>query len=297
MRLMTSCRHLALLAFFGLSLAVTPAWAQSKQQAKLVPVQPASGPANDMVDISADESLEWYKDTRLYVARGKAKVIRGDLTVDADLLTAHVRDAQQSPEAAPASPQSSGNIDLMTAEGNVQIQNGMQQVFGQKAVYDLDQKTIKVTGTNLKYVSGKDIVTAKESLEYYEDKAMAIATGRAMAQHEGSRIEANTLSAFFARSASGQTEMTELRAKGDVIIVTKEGAVSRGGRAVYDAKKDKAILMDQVRITQGDTQLAGDKAEVDFATGQSRLLNSGSGRVRALLPASGSKSDKKAGSP
>jgi len=39
-----------------------------------------------------------------------------------------------------------------------------------------------------------------------------------------------------------------------------------------------------VRITRQDTQLAGDKAEVDFASGESRLINTGSGRVRALLP-------------
>lgn len=55
--------------------------------------------ASEMIDISADESLEYYKDKQLYVARGKAKAIKGDMTVEADLLTAHQRTANPDAEA------------------------------------------------------------------------------------------------------------------------------------------------------------------------------------------------------
>ena len=41
------------------------------------------------MEVTADQSLEWYQDKRLYVARGHARAVRGDLVVDADLLTAH----------------------------------------------------------------------------------------------------------------------------------------------------------------------------------------------------------------
>jgi lipopolysaccharide export system protein LptA len=64
-------------------------------------------------------------------------------------------------------------------------------------------------------------------------------------------------------------------------------------------RSDIAIVSGHVRITRGDgTQLTGDVAEADFAAGQSRLLNDGSGRVRALLPAksSGDKASDKKGS-
>lgn len=278
------------LTFVGLCLMVAPAWcAELTEQANPASLQ-RSDSSSQMLDISAEESLEWYEDTRLYVARGKAKAVRADMTVEADLLTAHARDPQT--KDTNSKTKKTGDIDKMTAEGNVHIRDTKQQVFGQKAVYDLDQKVIKVTGSNLKYQTATDVVTAKDSLEYHEEKNIALARGRAIAEHEGNRIESDVLSAAFVRTTAGQMEMKEIRAKGNVIIVTKDGGVSRGDNALYDAKEDKAYLMDNVRLTKGETQLSGDRAEVDFKSGQSRLLNSGSGRVRALLPASGTKKEK-----
>lgn len=241
------------------------------------------------VDISAGESLEWYQDQKLYVARGAARAVRGTLSVEADLLTAQQKAGANSQEKK-TSGGVGGDLSLLTAEGQVRIKDTGQEIFGDKAVYDLERRLLRVTGSNLKYLSGKDVVTAKESLEYHEDKAVAYAKGRAVAEHESSRIEADLLAAQFVKTPAGQTEMSQMTARGGVIIVTKDGGVSRGDRAVYDVKRDVATLMDNVRITRGQTQLAGDRAEVNFATGQSRLLTSGSGRVRALLPGSGEKS-------
>jgi lipopolysaccharide export system protein LptA len=264
-------------ALLGLCLMSAPALAQSKEA--------APRPAGEMIDISAEESLEYYKEKQLYVARGKAKAIKGDMTVEADLLTAHQRTA--SPDAqASAKTQGQSNIDFLTAEGNVRIYDTKQQVFGDKAVYNVDEKAFKVTGNNLKYLTATDIVTATDSLEYYDDRKTAIARGRAIGEHKGSRVEGDVLSAQFAQNEAGQMEMTQLFAKGNVLITTKDGGLSRGDDAVYDVKKNIAILTKNVKITRGETQLAGDKAEVDFTTGQSRLLNKGSGRVRALLPTS-----------
>jgi lipopolysaccharide export system protein LptA len=49
--------------------------------------------------------------------------------------------------------------------------------------------------------------------------------------------------------------------------------------------KNKAVLTGDVFLTRGKNQLAGDKAEVDFKTGLSKLVNTGKGskRVRGLL--------------
>ncbi len=267
------------LACLGLLLTTTPCLA-----------------AGEMIDISAEQSLEWYQETQLYVARGKAKAVRGDMVVEADLLTAHQRDAKAAPGEAKTktdkTAQGTGNIDQMTAEGNVHIYDPRQQAFGERAVYDPDQRTFKMTGANLKYLTEKDIVTARDSLEYFEDRNLAVAKGRAIGEHQGSRVEADILSAQFSQTPTGQKEMTQLLANGNVLITTKDGGLSRGDNAVYDVKKNVAVLTKNVRITRGQTQLAGDKAEVDFATGQSRLINSGSGRVRALLPTSNEKSQK-----
>ncbi len=264
----------------GLMLASVPVVADDTK------TPPVAAP--DPVEVTADESLEWYQAQRLYVARGNAKAVRGTMTVEADILTAHERDKAATAPSETAkdgakSVAKTGNLDRMTAEGNVRITDPRQKVFGDRAVYDLDRKMAIVTGANLKYVTEHDVVTARDSLEYYEDQNLAVARGNAVADHDDRHVEGDVLTARFRQTPSGQTELAELRAEGNVTVVTGND-VSRGDRAVYDVQRNAAILCGHVRVTRGNTQLTGDVAEVDFTKGESRLLNNGQGgRVRALL--------------
>lgn len=249
--------------------------------------QPCSAASNDMIDISADKSLEWHQDEQLYYARGKAKAIKDKLVIEADLLTAHQRASEKGDSTK--QKQGTNDIDIVTAEGHVYIHDDGQKVYGDKATYNMDTGIILITGSNLKYITKNDIVTAKKSLRYHEKKKVAMAEGNAIAEHNGTRIQGDKLVAYFIVNKAGGQEIKELHALNNVTIVTKGGEVSRGDKAVYNAKKDVAILTGKVRITQGETQLSGDKAAVNFKTGQSRLLNKGSGRVRVLLSTSGKK--------
>lgn len=280
--------------FLCLALLVACPAAAKTPSAKALPAAPSAASGGDgPLDISAEESLEWHEDQKLYVARGAARAMRGDTSVEADLLTAHQREKTDGAKSKKAEAGAAGgDIDIITAEGNVRIKDPKQQVFGDRAVYNLDRKSVKITGGNLKYVTEKNVVTARDSLEFDEAQMTAVARGRAVALHAGSRIEADVLAANFVRSPSGQMEMDRMTARGNVTIVTKDDSVSKGEAALYDVKKDTALLTGNVRVTRGQTQLAGDKAEVNFATGQSRLINSGSGRVRALLPTSSKAKDK-----
>src|SRR5262249_52793367 len=45
------------------------------------------------VEIDASEGIEWQRDQKVYIARGNARVARGDLSVSADTLTAHYRES------------------------------------------------------------------------------------------------------------------------------------------------------------------------------------------------------------
>jgi lipopolysaccharide export system protein LptA len=274
--------------------------------AEAKPATPAArAPAADeTLEVTADQSLEWYQAQHLYVARGNAKAVRGDVTFEADILSAHAREAEdggsvhkdtknnKSVQASKPSGETTsgeagemGSIDRLMAEGNVRITDPRQQVFGDRAVYDLDRRVATVTGDHLKYVTAnKDVVTARESMDYFEDKDIAVARGNARATRaDGRRIEADQLTAHFTVDAQGQKEMSTMTAEGHVVVYAG-GDVARGNHAVYDAKKNVAVLTGHVQITREDTQLAGDRAEVDFAAGQSRLVNTGGGRVRALLP-------------
>ena len=273
--------------------------------------------APKQVQVNAEQSLEWYQETRLYVARGNAKAVRGDLTVTADTLTAHEREkpAPGAPKPPPPPPGSksneAGDIDVMTAEGHVVIVDPRQRITGEHAVYDLDKHRMIVTGNNLRYETAKEVVTATDSLEYYEDTKLAVARGHAIADQPDRHIEGDILTAEFRDAPNGQSQLTKMTAQGHVTVITKTkdaddkgsapkgaadpaknsapakkgGDVSRGDNAVYDAGSNVAVLTGDVRVTRGDgTQLSGDVGEVDFNNNQSRLMDDGHSRVRALLP-------------
>jgi len=259
----------------------------------LLPGSSGGGP----IEVTADQSLEWYQDQHLYVARGNAKAVRSNMTVEADVLVAHERDKPQAAPGTISAPQISapqtkdknsdqaggGDIDKMTAEGNVHITTQKAHIYGQHGVYDLDQHVSTLTGNNLKYVTDEDTVTAKDSLEYWEDKKVAVARGDAVAIRADRHVLGDTLIAEFRDMPNKQSELWKMTAIGHVTVITKAD-VAHGDRAVYDINRNLAILTGHVHVTRSDgTQMDGDVAEADFATGRSRLMNEGHGRVRALM--------------
>lgn len=263
--------------------------------AQAKPVSSGSNPLTDsgtgQVEVTADESLEWYQDQHIYVARGNARAVRGEMVVEADLLTAHEREMPKNEKPVKTAKgkeggDAAGDIDRLTAEGNVRITDPKHRVTGERAVYDLDQHVAVVTGGNLKYETEKETVTASDSLEYWDERKMAVARGHAKAVGDGRHIEADTLTAEFRETPAGATELWKMTATGGVTVITKND-VARGDRAVYDINRNIAVLSGKVRVTRNDgTQLTGDVAEVDFKQNQSRLMNAGKGgRVRALLGA------------
>jgi lipopolysaccharide export system protein LptA len=259
---------------------------------------PKNGSDKDaqQLEVSAEKSLEYYQDKKLYVARGGAKATRGAMVITADVLTAHERDKTAgAPKKNADEKGGMGDIDQMTAEGNVVITDPKQRITGQHAVYDLNEHKMVVTGHNLRYETAKEVVTAHDSLEYYEDTKLAVARGHAVADQEGRHIEGDILTAEFRDAPNGQTQLTKMTAQGHVAVVTKSkdsdkgkssgGDVSLGNKAVYDPNSNIAIISGDVRISRKDgTQLSGDVGEVDFNKNKNRLMNDGTGRVRALLP-------------
>lgn len=244
------------------------------------------------VEVTADQSLEWYQDQHMYVARGNAKAVRGDMVVEADLLSAHERETPTKDPNAPKIPKAdkadnanggSGDIDKMIADGHVRITDPRERVLGDHAVDDMDKHVSVVTGNNLRYETEKETVTATDSLEYWEDKKIAVARGHAVAVGGDRHVEGDVLTAEFRDGPGGEQQLWKMTAVGHVTVITKSD-VSRGDKAVYDVSRDIAIITGNVLITRDDgTQLTGDVGEVDFKTNQSRLLNEGHGRVRALL--------------
>lgn len=226
------------------------------------------------VTVEADNGIEWVRDSKTYIARGNARAIRGDTTVSADTLTARYREK----------PDGTTEIYVMEADGNVVIATPRERATGGRAVYNLDKANIVLTGRNLRFTSGDDVITARDTLEYWQERQVAVARGDAKASRVNQEIRADTLTAHFREAQKGGTELTRVDADGDVVITTPQ-EVARGREGVYDALKGTATLDGDVRITRGENQLNGQRAVVNLNTGVSRLLPAAKGgdRVKGLF--------------
>ncbi len=258
------------LALLSLSLcvAVGPAAAQG-----LKGMQGGDQP----LEINAEEGIEWLRSEQLYIARGNAEAIRGEITIYADIMTAHYSKTADGRT----------DIDRIDIEGNVRIVSPSGTVYGDRGAYDVINGVLVLVGDDLRLENGDDLVTARDSLEYWEQKHVAVARGAAKAIREDKRIQADVLTAFFEPGAQKNLTLTQVDGYGNVRIFTATEFAS-GDRGVYYLDREFATLTGAVKITREDNQLNGEYAEIDMKAGVSRLLPGPPGstttaRVRGLL--------------
>lgn len=285
----------------------------------------AFGNSDQPVEIYADKGIEWHQDASAYVARGNARAIRGETTVYGDTLIAYYRKAPAVPAGSGNNGAANGDLGSGTqiyrvdADGNVRIVSPNGTAYGDHAVYDVDKAILVMRGKNLRLVTDRDTITARDTLEYWQNQNMAVARGNALAVSDDRKISADILTAYFRdengrdekgnagaskggkpptpatkspRSASGakpapggDSNLDRMYAYGNVVITTPE-EVAIGDRGVYNARTGIAVLTGAVKITRDKNQLNGAAAEVNLNTNVSRILSApgnASPPVRALL--------------
>ncbi|HTV45311.1 MAG TPA: LptA/OstA family protein [Stellaceae bacterium] len=149
---------------------------------------------NRPIDITADNGIEWQQQAQVYIARGHAVARRGTTEVDADTLVAHYRPSKSK------NAQGGNEVYRLDADGHVVIKGPNQTVVGDQAVYDLDRQLAIVTGKALKLTTPTDVVTARDSFEWYDDKQIAVARGDAVAVHGDKHIRADVLTAHLTKT-------------------------------------------------------------------------------------------------
>ncbi len=264
------------------------------------------GAGGQPVEILARDGIEWHRELQRYIARGEARATQGTTVVEADVLTAFYRER----------PEGGTEIFRYEAEGNVRITTPSQKATGGRAVYDVDSGVLVMTGRRLRFTTPNETVTSRESLEYWEQKRLAVARGDAVVVSEDKRMRADTIAAYFVDAATSpapaavvrpgqrgaatarpqpaapredggeRNRLQRVEGFGNVQVSTPE-EIAHGERGVYNADTGIATLVGSVRVTRGDNQLNGDYAEVDLNTGISRLFTrpqaGGDGRVRGLF--------------
>ncbi len=225
------------------------------------------------IEVYAQDGIEWQQDGSLFVARGDARAVRGEVEVLSDELRAHYREN--------AAGQS--EVWRLDAIGNVRIVSDSETAYGDRAIYNADQKVLVVDGEKPRLVSGQDTLTATQQLEYWELKKFAVARGNAVATRENKRVFADVLVAHLRPDQQGKTKVYRVDAYDNVRIRT-ERETATGDRGVYNVESGIATLTGQVRLVRDDNELRGCRAEVNLNTGISKLFpcqdGQGSGRVK-----------------
>ena len=258
------------------------------------------------VEVTAADGIEWRQQEQVVVARGEARATRGGVTVEADRLIARYRPRggqAATPARAPnEGPAGGGEIWRLEAEGSVVVSTATDRAEGDRAVYDMDQAVMVMTGRALRLTTPDNTLTARDSVEYWSARRMAVARGNAVVvTNDGRRVRADTLVAHFAetpapggappqpRPAAAQpggvqqpSSIERVEAFGNVEIRTAEEVV-RGDRGVYSPNTGMARLLGQVRITRGENTLTGQEAIVNMQTGVARLVSAPGARVQGLV--------------
>jgi lipopolysaccharide export system protein LptA len=231
---------------------------------------------DQQIQVYSDNGIEWHSEDMRVIARGNAHAVRGDMTVNADTLTAHYRKGPKGDE-----------IWRLDADGNVTIKSSNETATGAKAVYDLDKAVFVLKGSPSRLVTKTDTFQASEQLEYWELKRMAVLRGDAVAVQDGKTLKADVLTAHFkekggakptaaksaaAKSEGGSLEMQRADAYGHVSLATSTETVT-GDRGDYNAESGIATVSGSVKIIrEGGNQLQGGYAHVNLNSGVSKLF-------------------------
>lgn len=274
---------------------------------------------NEPIEIEADNGIEWRQREKVYVATGNVRVRRGGVTVFADKMVAHYRQVAGGNGTEIWLLEAEGNMQMVSnterawadngvydvdkavlaLKGNVRLGSPDQQAFafGDDGRYDVNRRILVLTGSDLRFDSPNTKLTARDSLEYHEQKHVAVARGNAIARQGDRRLAADLIAAYIrpkdqrgtAKRVAGIPgsggDIHRLQAFGNVHVSTPR-EIALAERGDYNVDTGIATLAGTVKITRGENQLNGELAEVNLNNGVSRLLSDpgrGDGRVHGLF--------------
>jgi len=219
------------------------------------------------IEVYAQNGIEWQQEGNLFVARGDARAVRGEVEVLGDELRAYYREK----------PSGESEVWRLDAIGNVRIVSKSETAYGSRAIYNADQKVLVVDGEKPRLVSGNDTLTASQQLEYWETRNFAVARGDAVATRDKKQVRADVLVAHLTNDGNGQTRVYRVDAYDNVRIKT-ERETATGQRGVYNVDSGIATLTGNVQLVRDDNRLSGCRAEVNLNTGISRLFPCANGK-------------------
>jgi lipopolysaccharide export system protein LptA len=237
----------------------------------------------NQIEITAENGIEWDKAAGAYIARGNARVTRAGRTVTADQITAYHRGQGTS----------KSDIYRVDAEGSVKLANDDSVMTADRAIYDNDNKVARMTGKSLTITTPDYKITARDSIEYWDEKRFAVARGNVVVIRSSDQMRADQAVAYFEPkdgsrpdpakpgSSDGQ-RIARVEGFGNVYIASCQ-CYAHAEKGLYDPNTGTAVLSGNVRLTRGREQLNGETVEMNTRTGYTRVIAGSGSRIYATL--------------
>ena len=237
------------------------------------------GKKNNPVEIYAEDSIEWHKNEKKYLAIGNAKASSGTMSLTSQRIEAFYNEVDDS----------AMDIKLVKAHKKVKITDKkLEIVGGHSAEYNLEKDHFAIFGKNLVLTSDKNKLKSNKKMEYWRNKGVAIATGKATAIKDAEFVIKGEKLIWFVEEVEEKMNVRKILGFTNVSIRTNN-EVAFSDKALYNKNTGICKLFGNVKLQKGSSFLTGDYAEVDMNRGISKLLpapnldNLNENRVRALI--------------
>jgi lipopolysaccharide export system protein LptA len=277
--------------------------------------QPIDLSGGGPIEITSTGGLELHDTEKMAIAVGDARAVRGDVTVLADQLVARYRKKAPAPGAAPAPTPAAGadgtdpengdnEVYRLEAHGHVRILTPTDEAVGDDAIYDMDQAVLVMTGRALKLTTPTQVMTARDTMEYWSQLHMAVGRGKAVVvTTDARRLAGDVLVAYTAPDddktnpapkpvaakpgtpgdpLADSGKLKRIDAFGNVEVRSPTDTV-RGDRGIYITETGIARVVDNVRLTHNGNQINGGAADMNMKTGIARIVPVKGARVKGLL--------------
>lgn len=217
---------------------------------------------DDMI-VNADNSLEWNQKEAFYHASGNAEALQGNQKIEADSLKAFYN------------PQTDARtITRIVASGDVNFQDEAHKGRGQVLDYDVASLTYLLEGPDAALSGPDGAATADQTILFKRaEQIVELVKDAEIKLQDGRYLSGQNITIYLDEADN----IDRITATGDVTIIQASGSTATSDEADYDRAGNKAILRGDVVVKDGDTELAGDRAEVDFTSGVSKMLSDKSG--------------------
>jgi len=225
--------------------------------AMLAPAQSA-----DMI-VNADTSLEWNQKEGFYQARGNAHAYQGEQEIFADDLKAFY-DAASSRRA----------ITQIHAHGNVRFADAAHTGRGTSLIYQSGTSEYKLAGPNARIEGPDGNARAEKEIHFQRQKGkVRLQVAAEIKLGDGRHLKGEDLHLYL----SPENNIERIEAFGEVVVTQASGSSATADKLDYNRVSNKAILQGNVTVSDAGNQLSGDKAEIDFETGISKILSTTTG--------------------